>query len=987
MPDADYRDLSTHFQTGAKLLYDYLAFLEEGREDLLKQSTLYYYWDKIVHNRFAAGIAGTAVLLLLCLVGWQVVKHLPKGKETPVAKEEPEPAAEQTQTSADRAAPRERRSAESPTPDVAALQLPDVFFNSTDSSTMILIPAGPFTMGRGKEAHAVSLPAYYLSKHEITNRQWKTFVDANPEWRKDATSKRYPGFPYLKHWQGDSYPLGQDDHPAVYVSWFAAKAYCEWAGGRLPTEAEWEKAARGADGRAYPWGNEWDREKCNTSAYWTKKEFPDYKVWQKWIDGGGRNEVRTMKVGSFPQGASPYGLLDMIGNAYEWTSSIRKPYPYVADDGREDLADTSVLRIMRGGARETVDIDCYASYHHCHRPPRCAEMSSGVRLCVPANAASVERAEGPPGVPRRPEGTPKSLTNPTDGAEMVWIPAGRFLMGADRSDYERIFDKFGWNKKWVPDYASNEAPKHQVELAGFWMYAHEVTVAQFAKFVEATGYKTDAEKEGIGVFSDPDRSRAGRREGLSWRHPFEKGTASNPDHPAVHVTWHDAQAYCRWAGTRLPTEAEWEYAARGGDTGLNGKPHHAFAWGSDAPTGPVANMWDETAARERPEIDFPTYPNYDDGYARTAPVGTYPANRFGLFDMAGNVHEWCSDWYGEKYYVESPRRNPQGPPGGKYRVLRDAPWMHAPCTIRVSYRFGIRPEHRNTLIGFRCARTLSPSDREDASKAKAAAGDATPAAAAKLQPTGKTWTNPKDGSEMVLVPAGPFKMGSDSGNDDEKPVHDVHVDAFYIGKYEITNKQWKRFVDANLQWGRDRIDRKYHNGGYLKDWHGSSHRSDRANFPVAYVSWFAAKAYCEWAGGRLPTEAEWEKACRAGSSTKYCFGDSDSQLGQYAWYKANARGSTHTVGRKKCNAWGIHDMHGNVNEWTSSLYKPYPYSASDTRENLTDTSAARVCRGGGWFSSHGVSRCRSSCRSRRIEPSGCSQSLGCRLVVPARAPR
>ena len=246
---------------------------------------------------------------------------------------------------------------------------------------------------------------------------------------------------------------------------------------------------------------------------------------------------------------------------------------------------------------------------------------------------------------------------------------------------------------------------------------------------------------------------------------------------------------------------------------------------------------------------------------------------------------------------------------------------------------------------------------------------------------GKTWTNPKDGSEMVFVRAGSFKMGSNE-RDDEKPIHDVHVDAFYIGKYEVTNRQFKKFVDANPQWGKGRVDSKYASGSYLKHWEGDTYPSDKADHPVVYVSWFAARAYCEWAGGRLPTEAEWEKACRAGSNTKYCFGDDESQLGEYAWYRDNSARSAHPVGEKKANAWGLYDMHGNVSEWCSSKYEQYPYKRDDGREDLSDTGFRRVARGGGW-GYHGL-YCRSVSR-RDGTPALCSNSLGLRVCVSARA--
>ena len=295
--------------------------------------------------------------------------------------------------------------------------------------------------------------------------------------------------------------------------------------------------------------------------------------------------------------------------------------------------------------------------------------------------------------------------NPKDGAEMVYIPAGEFLMGADQTDNERIWDQFGWDKKLIEKYAKDEAPKHRVSLDGLWMYKHEVTVAQFQRFAEATGHKTEAEKEGKGIGYNFEENKAQWIEGASWRCPFEKGVAAKPGHPVVQVSWDDAQAYCRWASVRLPTEAEWEYAARGGNTGLAGKPHHAFVWGSDAPSKAVANMWDEAAARRYPKTNYLKVAKYDDGYASTAPVGTYPPNGFGLLDMGGNVYEWCSDWYGEDYYRQSVPQNPKGPSSGKDRVLRGGAWSTPPSNLRVAYRYRYLPTFRLFYAGFRCART------------------------------------------------------------------------------------------------------------------------------------------------------------------------------------------------------------------------------------------------------------------------------------------
>jgi len=262
-------------------------------------------------------------------------------------------------------------------------------------------------------------------------------------------------------------------------------------------------------------------------------------------------------------------------------------------------------------------------------------------------------------------------------------------------------------------------------------------------------------------------------------------------------------------------------------------------------------------------------------------------------------------------------------------------------------------------------------------------------------PSGKTWTNPKDGSVMILCPAGRFKMGSSDGRPDQKPVEDVSVASFYIGKYEVTNRQFKKFVDANPQWRKGRVDSRLAHRRYLRYWKGDTYPSDNAGYPVIYVSWFAAKAYCEWAGGRLPTEAEWEYACRAGSTTDYCFGNRTQKggfwgiaawdvLGEYAWYKANSYGSTHPVGQKKPNRWGIHDMHGNVYEWCSDLERAYPYKTDDRREDMNDAPLMGVLRGGSWADDG--TDCRSVLRGN-LGPTECLYVIGFRVALSAKAPK
>ena len=189
---------------------------------------------------------------------------------------------------------------------------------------MILIPAGEFTMGTDDRlpdegpAHKVSLPAYYIDKYEATNLQYKKF--------NDATNRRSPS-----HFINRTYPKGKADHPVTFVSWYDAKAYCEWAGKRLPTDAEWEKAARGTDARIFPWGNEFDDNKANTPLRWEAL----------------KRDGDTTPVGSFPGGVSPYGLYDMSGNVWEWTASWYLPYP---GNKRKTENYGEKYKVLKGGS-------------------------------------------------------------------------------------------------------------------------------------------------------------------------------------------------------------------------------------------------------------------------------------------------------------------------------------------------------------------------------------------------------------------------------------------------------------------------------------------------------------------------------------------------------------------------------------------------------------------------------------------------------------
>ena len=217
-------------------------------------------------------------------------------------------------------------------------------------------------------------------------------------------------------------------------------------------------------------------------------------------------------------------------------------------------------------------------------------------------------------------------------------------------------------------------------------------------------------------------------------------------------------------------------------------------------------------------------------------------------------------------------------------------------------------------------------------------------------------------ADMVLIPAGEFRMGSNDNDaeDDEKPMHTVYVNAFYIDKYEVMNTQYKKFVDANPQWQKDRIPQKYHDGDYLKHWNGNDYPHGKGNHPVIYVSWYAAMAYAQWSGKRLPTEAEWEKAARGDLVLKkYTWGGSlDSDKANYG----ESVGGTTAVGTYPANGYGLYDMTGNVWEWCLDEYNADFYSVSPRHNpfaggtvdsilsDFTTVKNVRVLRGGSWIS-------------------------------------
>jgi formylglycine-generating enzyme len=311
---------------------------------------------------------------------------------------------------------------------------------------------------------------------------------------------------------------------------------------------------------------------------------------------------------------------------------------------------------------------------------------------------------------------------------MVWIPGGEFSMGSDSASEGMC---------GLPGVTGDALPVHRVYVDGFWMDKTEVTNEQFEKFVKATGYITVAERTptaaefpgappenlvaGSVVFTPTDHPVElnnhyqwwNYMKGANWRHPLgpDSDLKGKDKFPVVHVAYEDAVAYAKWAGKRLPTEAEWEFAARGGLS------ERIYAWGDEFKPGGkyMANTY---------QGKFPVQDTGEDGFAGIAPVAKFPPNNYGLYDIAGNVWEWCSDWYRPDYYAQLAKaggvaRNPPGPdtpfdpaePGEKKRAHRGGSFL---CTDQYCTRYMVGTRGKGEAstgcnhLGFRCVKPASP---------------------------------------------------------------------------------------------------------------------------------------------------------------------------------------------------------------------------------------------------------------------------------------
>ena len=497
-----------------------------------------------------------------------------------------------------------------------------------DDVEMVEVPAGEFLMGVSEDTALNEYRRWY-AEHTTGRIPCPEYSNQTPQLlvnldtfsidQLEVTNARYRRCAEAGACAANNHGLitgyttdpAYDDYPA-FVPWLSANAYCQWVGKRLPTETEWEKAARGDDGRPYPWGQEWQPDWANL----------------------GRDPA---PVGSYPRDQSPYGALDMAGNALEWTGDLFQPYP-----GNPRWDSDRIGYVVRGGYGEWLAPTTFRRLQYDLVSFRCVQGPE-----PPAWAATAIAISTYP--------TPAPMSQ-VDLSKMVYVPAGEFIMGNDDVGND--------------SFRQNERPAHIVHLDAFYIDRYETTATEFAAFLNSMGghkWRCD----GVDcVYTIGGEQPAGREIQIdNGRYVAGEGYENRP---AANITWAGARAYCEWVGKRLPTEAEWEKAARGTDG-------RWYPWG---------NEWDPTrSAGALGSIGI-----------KPSPVGTYPGDisPYGVYDMLGNVDEWVSDWYDPEYYRYSPAVNPQGPNRRTGRAVRGR--------FGTAAKDGItsRRTTQGILIGIRC---------------------------------------------------------------------------------------------------------------------------------------------------------------------------------------------------------------------------------------------------------------------------------------------
>jgi|GEM_PF-552760 len=957
----------------------------------------------------------------------------------------------------------------------AYLKVPVEYTNSLGMKFR-LIPPGEFTMGstaeeiaavlkdvpHGKHFHqsiqseapqhkVILTQPIYLGVNEVTQAEYEKVMGSNPSHfaLKGMGKEAVAG-------------LETAEHPVEMVSWNDAAEFCaklseqeklkpfyfragetitplDGTGYRLPSEAGWEFACRAG----------------TATKYWIGDNDEDL-VRAGWF--GGNAGGRTHAAGELK--ANPFGLSDIHSNVWEWVQDGWDATWY--GQFQEKLAinpsspfSAASQRVIRGGHWNYNASFCRSSSRIAHDP---TSRSGDVGFRVSLSVATIQRALMHESIPLTntpwhgwPADAPQPAIAPFDAAQAKkhqeeWaaylkvpveytnsigmkfrlIPPGEFLMGSPPEEIAAALKLVDPNDMRGQESVKSEAPQHKVILTRpLYLAVNEVTQAEYAQVMGGNpSYHapTGMGKEAVAGLDTAQHPV----EMVSWNDAIEFSNKLSQQETLKPFYLREGEILTLQDGTgyRLPSDAEWEYACRGGTT--------TKCWIGDKEADLLQVGWFA-----------------ENGMGRTHPVGQMRANPFGLCDMHGNVWEWTQDswvasWYSE--FQNKPAMDPQSPFAvDSMRVVRGSQFWFYSYDSRSSTRHPVETPRVHGDLGFRVTLTIDAVQQELARRvstkpvtskswhgwpADAPKPAMAPFDAAQAKQHQEEWaaylkvpveyTN-NIGMKFRLIPPGEFTMGStpeeiaealkDANFNDkawpeciqsEGPQHKVILtQPVYLGVTEVTQGEYEKVMGVNPS--------HFAPDGRGK---GAVVGLEAARHPVEDVSWNSAAEFCarlgqheklklhdndsvkkitppEGADYRLPSEAEWEFACRAGTITKYWIGDQVEELAQAGWFGGNSRGRTHAVGELKPNPFGLFDIHGNVWEWVQDGWNATGYGQFLDKPAINpisqfSTSARRVIRGGDWR--YPESGCRSSDRNA-VNPASRVNGIGFRACLTVAAVR
>ena len=816
---------------------------------------------------------------------------------------------------------------------------------------MIFVEGGTFVMGCTSEqgncyvderpSHKVTLTDYYMGEFQVTQQLWNAVMETNTQqqWLTTQLSDRehYNKINNVHRGLGEETinttfdaTLSEglirarkrprtnedvlfyaedfknaiqlnaegDNYPMYFVNYRECELFCskltqllldvlpDGYRFRLPTEAQWEYAARGG--------------KKSKGYTFSGSNSIDEIAWYS-----ENSEKSTQEVGLKKK--NELGIYDMSGNVWEWCRDRYSENYYSNSSATNPKGpEKGTQYVLRGGSWEQDLWNCRVATRNKDANTT-RNTNYGFRIVLePPEKLTGSGFFGYTGKFSTSRlSSKRNLTFKVNDQkmEMVFVEGGDFLMGC--SSENNICD-------------SIEKPIHNVNLFNYYIGKFEITQKLWNNVMGKTlQQQRDSVNSNWEIYGEGD------------------------NYPIYYVSYEECETFCKKLNKllykqlpenyefKIPTEAQWEYAARGGKKGND------FTYSGSNNVSKVA-WWVGNSGNKSRE------------------VGLKAGNQLGLFDMSGNVWEWCRDWFGDNYYKYGSTFNPQGPLSGTQRILRGGSWNLEEWYSRVTTRSYYEPDVCSANFGFRIV--LEPAKKffDIKSLKKAVKQLSTPLASTKS----RIFKIDDIDFEMIFVEGGTFTMGCTSNFDDcffnEEPAHSVTLSDFYVGKTQITQQLWTRVMGTTLQQQRDLGNPEWELCG------------EGDYYPMYYINYSECETFCEKLNQllhkqlpqgykfSLPTEAQWEYAARGGKKSKSYLYSGGDNIGETAWYIENCKKQLQTqeVGLKKKNVLGIYDMSGNVWEWCKDWFRHNYYTNSPSVNPAgAKTGYYRVLRGGSWRTS------------------------------------